>query len=355
MVTLNQIRASNAKVETSLGPGLVAVFVGATSGIGEATLKQFARHVAKPRVYFLGRSKGSGDRVKAELQKINPGGEYNFVSVDVSLLHSVDDVCREIREKESAINLLFLSMGTVVRGNETTEGLHYFAAVSYYARMRFVVNLLPLLQRATGLRRVVTVAVGTKEGPVDATDMQGRRASFPWRLRGHFASLTTLALEAIAARGAQGVAFVHDYPGYVRTSLGRRDATGATAAVLAAADAVLGLLAPLIAVPLDESGERHLFLGTSARFRPRDTITVQNDGTCAGGDGSGVPLPAGVAIARGTDGGAGSGVYSVDQDAESAPVAVEGLLDRLRKDGTAEMVWADLEAEFVRITGAASL
>ncbi|AEO56691.1 hydrogenase/reductase-like protein [Thermothelomyces thermophilus ATCC 42464] len=354
MVTLNQIRASNSIVGTSLGPGLVAVFAGATSGIGEATLKQFVKHAVKPRIYFLGRSKGSGDRVRAELQKINPEGEYNFISVDVSLLRSVDDVCREIGAKESAINLLFLSTGTIVRGNETAEGLHYFAAVAYYARMRFVVNLLPLLQRATGLRRVVTVAAGTKEGLVDAGDMQGRRASVR-ALRGHVASLATLALEAVAARRAPGVAFVHDYPGYVQTPLGQRDATGLTAVVLAAANAVLGLLAPLIAVPLDESGERHLFLATSARFPPRDINGDGGGSESGGGDGSGVPLPAGVAVARGTDGETGSGVYSVDQDAESAPAKVERLLDGLRKDGTAEKVWTDLETEFVRITGATSI
>ena len=100
---------------------MVALVTGASSGIGEATLKQFARHAVKPRVYFLGRTKSLGDRIRAELEKINPEGEYHFISVDVSLLRSVDDVCREIKEKESAINLLFLSTGTVVRGNGETS------------------------------------------------------------------------------------------------------------------------------------------------------------------------------------------------------------------------------------------
>lgn len=226
---------------------------------------------------------------------------------------------------------------------ETAEGLHYITAVSYYARMRLVVNLLPLLQRATGLRRVVTIALGTKEGPMDPSDMQGRTGSL-LRLRRHLASLTTLALEAVAAR-AGAVSFVHDFPGYVRTDLAKRDVTGATAVLLKAVDTVLGLLAPLIAIPLDESGERHVFVATSARFRPRDDD----------GDGSGVPLSAGVAVARGTDGNEGSGVYSIDQHAESAPESVERLLSQLRKDGMVEKVWTDLETEFVRITGAVSI
>lgn len=116
MVSLEQIRSSNSKIPTTLRPGLVAVFAGATSGIGESSLRQFAKNAIKPRIYFLGRSKQSGDRVRAELKKLNPDGEYIFISVDVSLLRSVDDVCRQIKEKESAINLLFLSTGSMITG-----------------------------------------------------------------------------------------------------------------------------------------------------------------------------------------------------------------------------------------------
>lgn len=78
MVSLEAVRASNAKLK-NLPPGLVALFgqylifdilcrssqalskylrliaVGATSGIGETTLKQFYRQTNRPRVYFVGR------------------------------------------------------------------------------------------------------------------------------------------------------------------------------------------------------------------------------------------------------------------------------------------------------------
>jgi len=240
----------------------------------------------------------------------------------------------------------------------------------YYARLRFIVNLLPQLQRATGLRRVVSVLAGTKEGPVQTDDMQVRRMSV-LRARGHAASLTTLALEEAAQRsaatistsGAGPVSFVHAYPGFVRTPLGRKDVSGATATALVAVNAVLGILGPLIYIPIEESGERHVFLATSARFRAATGGGSSGDGTKeADGEtispslpADGVPLPAGVAVARGTDGKPGSGAYSVDKDGESAPPKVEQFLERLRKDGTAEKVWADLEEQFVRITGAASV
>ncbi len=121
MVSLKQIQSSNSRIGTALPSGLVAVFAGATSGIGETSLKQFAKQAVKPRIYFIGRSQESGNRVKAELQKLNPEGEYTYLSVDVSLIRSVDDVCRDIKAKEQSINLLFLTTGTLVsgKGNNT--------------------------------------------------------------------------------------------------------------------------------------------------------------------------------------------------------------------------------------------
>lgn len=114
MVSLSAIQASNANIASALPAGLVAVFVGATSGIGETALKQFARHTRQPRIYFVGRSDEAGKRVADECRSLNKDGQYNFVRADVGLIRSVDDVCRDITAKETAINLLFLTPGTMV-------------------------------------------------------------------------------------------------------------------------------------------------------------------------------------------------------------------------------------------------
>jgi NADP-dependent 3-hydroxy acid dehydrogenase YdfG len=114
MVTITDVQSSNAQIATALPPGLVAVFVGATNGIGETSLKEFARHARQPRVYFVGRSQEAGDRIAAECRELNPEGEFIFIKADVSLLKSVDDVCREIASKERCINLLFLTCGSAL-------------------------------------------------------------------------------------------------------------------------------------------------------------------------------------------------------------------------------------------------
>jgi NADP-dependent 3-hydroxy acid dehydrogenase YdfG len=113
MVSLCQIQASNALISTTFPTRLVALFVGATSGIGEITLKKFAQHSHQPRAYFIGRSQDAADKIVAECKTLNPGGEFIFVKADVSLIHVVDEVCKDIKAKEKVLNLLFLSQGVM--------------------------------------------------------------------------------------------------------------------------------------------------------------------------------------------------------------------------------------------------
>lgn len=111
MVSLSSVRSSNSLISSTLPNGLVALFVGATSGVGEAALKKFAQYATRPRAYFVGRSQEAADRIVAECEALNPAGRYIFRKADVSLIRVVDEVCEEIKAKEQAINLLFLSCG----------------------------------------------------------------------------------------------------------------------------------------------------------------------------------------------------------------------------------------------------
>lgn len=336
MVTLTHVRSSNSHISSTLPPNLVAVFVGATSGIGESTLKQFAKHSRQPRAYFVGRSQDAGDRIVVECRALNPEGEYIFVKADVSLIRVVDEVCDEIKAKEKAINILFLSAGVAVMDRrETSEHLHLLTALSYYARSRFITNLLPLLQHASTLRRVITVGKGGFEGQLDPSDFPA--SSVPLRaIRGHICTLISLGLESIA-KMAPDVSFVHDDPGAVKTALFDR-VEGIIGVIMRAYIFVVGYW---ICVPVGECGERQLYLATSARYPPASV----------GGDGeSGVPLGDEVDVARGTNGEIGSGVYSVEWDGTSASPTVQKLLAGYRDKGMVEEVWRHTEGEFNRIT-----
>lgn len=360
MVSLTDVQHSNANIANALPSGLVAVFVGATSGIGEASLIEFARSARSPRAYFIGRSQEAAARITAECRQLNPEGEFIFIKADVSLIRNVDDVCRELKNKEKAIDLLFLSCGTLRPGEgmlltlmsptpgqphresctneiitDTSEGIYLMTATMYYARIRFIMNLLPLLKQSTSLRRVVTVLAGGYEGPVDATDFQARNMSM-LKLRGHGVSLTDLALEKLAEQAPE-VSFVHDYPGAVKTGIGR-DPTTLFARIM---NFVLMIIGPWLFIPNVESGERHLFFATSAKYPPRASVDTA----------AAVPLVDGVDVAQGTDGKVGSGVYSIHWNGEQAGPKSVATLAGLRKQGMAQKIWEHTIGEFKRITG----
>ncbi|KAK0744234.1 hypothetical protein B0T18DRAFT_470304, partial [Schizothecium vesticola] len=78
-------------------------------------------------------------------------------------MRNVDEACRQIKEKETTINLSFITIGTLIsrKGN---EGIYYMTVVTYFARVCLIQNPVPLMRSAPFLRRVVTVFEGTKEG-----------------------------------------------------------------------------------------------------------------------------------------------------------------------------------------------
>ena len=111
MVATDVVNQSNALIPTALPPGLVAVFAGATSGIGEAALELFAKLAVKPRVYIIGRSQSAAERIIAECRTLNPDGDFIFLQKELSLIKKADEVIGEIKKREEKINILFLSAG----------------------------------------------------------------------------------------------------------------------------------------------------------------------------------------------------------------------------------------------------
>lgn len=184
----------------------------------------------------------------------------------------------------------------------------------------------------------MTVLGGTKEGPLDANDLPGRRLPAQ-QLRAHTSSLMTLALESLAFE-APDISFVHAFPGFVLTNLGR-DVRSPSAALMRALSRVVG---PVVALPPAEVGERMLFIATSARFPARCGIDVElTAGVVAAGKG--------ITVARGSDARERSGVYSVSYDGEPAPPKVEDFVQSLRDQDLVREVWLHTVDEFVRVTG----
>lgn len=165
----------------------------------------------------------------------------------------------------------------------------------------------------------------------------------------HNSTLVTLSHEHLVTM-APNVTFIHTFPGSVKSGIGR-DATGMFKILKSA----FAILAPLLDVPNLETGERHLFMATSARYRCRQQ---QNDKDSKESSSDGVSLlkDGSVAqVARGVNGEIGSGAYSLNWNGESASSKIEKLVERYRKEGMIEQIWRHVEGEFERITGSIAI
>ncbi|KAA8643498.1 hypothetical protein EYZ11_009522 [Aspergillus tanneri] len=320
MPTLTQARTSNAAI-SSHTPELVAVFVGATSGIGEATAKEFARAVKKPTIHLVGRNQTTGSRILDELKAANPKGSFYFIQSDVSLLRNVDDVCAKIKDKEDAIDLLFMTTGHLAGSkNDTTEGLENNHALRYYSRMRFIYNLLPQLKASEGPARVVSVLGAGQEGKIELDNLDLQKKWTFLTASTYAVTMNSLAMEHLAAQHPS-ISFIHTFPGFVRTPL-LNNTLGSIAG------SIVGLLTRPMSMSPQESAQRNLYLATSAAYPPK-----QPKSTSA----IGVPLVEGVLTSISSIGKSGGGSYILHYDGSDSTNA--SLMNGYRERGFPRKVW----------------
>nr|OQO18867.1 hypothetical protein B0A51_14533 [Rachicladosporium sp. CCFEE 5018]OQO25552.1 hypothetical protein B0A51_06871 [Rachicladosporium sp. CCFEE 5018] len=329
MVNLEAVRASNAQGE--LIRDFVGVYVGATGGIGEATLKEVFQRTVRPRAYIIGRSKDKADEIISKLSEINPSGQCFFIARDVSRLENVDTVCAELREKEPKINALFLTAGymTLSGRTETDEGLDRKMCTNYYSRIRFTLNLMPCLTAAAEageLSRVNTILAAGSEGKVNVQDLDLKKNFGLHTALAHCTVMSDFMVEELAKR-YPGTTFMHSYPGTVKTGI----ANELTGPARLAVKVMYSVMSPWI-LNVQESGERHFYQLTSQSFPPAEWR--ENPSTKLR---PGVPAQKEFGIMKGSDGTEGSGAYLLDWNSKST--GDEKVLKRYRDENLGPVVW----------------
>ncbi|KAL2875809.1 hypothetical protein SGCOL_008956 [Colletotrichum sp. CLE4] len=204
MVSIQLVKQSNALV-ASLPKGLVAVFIGATSGIGESTLQHLAQHAESPRIYSIARPQtaASHETFLASLRaNTYPDASYTILPADHALVSDIDTAMETILQKETKVDILFLSAGFIAfEGRRNTiEGLDPSMSTRYYTRLRAVQRLLPLLNNAPRPRVISVLAAGLEGPMVDEDDLDLRRPGnwgF-WPASVQATTMGTLALEVLA-------------------------------------------------------------------------------------------------------------------------------------------------------------
>ncbi|GKZ73294.1 hypothetical protein AnigIFM50267_009977 [Aspergillus niger] len=330
MVAISEVRGQLANVK-NLGSGLVAVFVGGTSGIGLSTAQEFTRYATAPHIYLIGRNEAQASEIISELRTVNQSATVDFIKSDISLLKNVDTTCREIAQKESKVNLLFLSPGilTTQGRTETSEGIDRKLSLHYYARMRFAENLLPLLNQAASsgsLARVVSVMSPGNEGKLIEDDLDLRNNYTLPNAAAHACTMTSLYMAQLAA-AHPNISWVHSRPGAVNTNI-MRDFNPLLRGLTQALFALTPVCSSIGLLSVKESGERHVYAATSPLFAPRvkgvDTV--------------------------GADGAKGSGAYRVDYDSSIVKAKAE-LVERYLSSGVGKKVWEHTRAMYAKATG----
>jgi len=331
MVSYHQIQITAPLLKDALPPGLISLFIGATSGIGESTLKHLAQVATRPRIYIVGRKAAAAAPLLAYLRQVNPEGEFKFLERDISLIKEVDMVARWVKRNEERLDLMLLSAGYIPYSgrHETTERLDASMTTRCYSRIRAIQLLLPLLNNSPN-PHVVNILGGGCEGSLRESDLD----LADWKNFTIFSTLThtvtmlTLVLERFAAENPS-ISFVHTDPGLVATPVLTRGATG-----------FLGQLLRWVVVPAlnlfytmsaDEAGARVLFYATNARY------TVSQTSSRA------ISLPDGLQRVGTT----GKGVFLLNSKGEVT--GDESLLEDFRRRGIDEKVWEHIQKIFERV------
>ncbi|RDW68600.1 hypothetical protein BP5796_09257 [Coleophoma crateriformis] len=339
MVALDIVKESNARLR-ELGPGLVALFVGGTSGIGEATAKAFVHYAVSPHVYLVGRSASAAERIIEECKALNSDGRVEFLQADVAELGEVDRICKEITSKEKHINLIVQSQGNLTLAGriDNSNGLDRKMTLNYYSRMRFITNLLPLLKSATMAppylsRSHSILSGGTEKSGFDKDDIELKKSYSGTRCANQTIVMNTFMTEEFASRNP-ATTFVHSFPGVVKTPIARELPLWARMGLTA-----MWPVISLFAVPVDEVGERQLYIATSGVFAPAQKPEASSS--------SGVSLVGGQEVAKGLDGKSGSGAYIVNWNDDIA--GNQSLFAKYRQGGIGKTAWDHTMEVFQRL------
>ncbi|UJR11860.1 hypothetical protein I4U23_016040 [Adineta vaga] len=215
MSTASVVAASNTQILSSLQPPLRVVIGGGTSGIGRGIALAYRKHCPNAHVTIIGRSQSAADEILSQL-----GSNGNFISADLSLMSEI----RRITKQITAVDVLILSQGVLkfTGRTPTEENIDDKAALSYYGRVLFVKELLPLLRSSSHGGKVLFV-MNCKRGnasKIHWDDMALEKNYSVLAAFNHVMAFTDLVIQYLAAQPENAnVSFIHAFPGVVRTPI----------------------------------------------------------------------------------------------------------------------------------------
>ncbi|KIY66184.1 NAD(P)-binding protein [Cylindrobasidium torrendii FP15055 ss-10] len=217
-MSLASVRSSNKAILSAL-QSPTAIFVGGTSGIGQAMAESFANHTdGQANIIIVGRNEAAANKILASFPKPAAPLKHEFIACDVTSMKAVGETTAAIKKSLSGpVDFLVLSPGwAAMEGRvETSEGLDRKMAVNYYGRWRFISDLVDRFnEKGAKVLSVLGAGYGAKADPND----------WPMKKKysvGNVAVITPtyndLAMEKFAKLHPTH-SFLHSTPGGVKTN-----------------------------------------------------------------------------------------------------------------------------------------
>jgi NAD(P)-dependent dehydrogenase (short-subunit alcohol dehydrogenase family) len=139
-------------------------------------VERFARFTqGNSSIIIVGRNRAAAESIFASLPSVGSSAR-DFIQCDASLMSNVRTASQEILSRYNKINYLVLSPGvlTLKGRDETSEGIDRKLALHYYARWRFIHDLLPSVERAKEAgeeAKIISVLAAGHGGEIDVDDL----------------------------------------------------------------------------------------------------------------------------------------------------------------------------------------
>jgi NAD(P)-dependent dehydrogenase (short-subunit alcohol dehydrogenase family) len=146
------------------------MITGASSGLGLAATKQFAKLGAK--VVLVCKDSPKSRDALAEVKREVPDAKLELMYCDLSSIKSIQDFLLKFKETHSSLNVLFNNAAVMRQHRTVTEdGFEMMFQTNYLAPVLLTTSLLDLLKNSSPAR-IINVALPSEKLYIDFNDLQ---------------------------------------------------------------------------------------------------------------------------------------------------------------------------------------
>ena len=202
--------------------GKMIVVTGANAGIGKVAARELARMGAA--VTMVARSRERGEKALQEVRSASASDEVRLMLCDLSSQESIREFAAAFEAEHERLDVLLNNAGAwYFQRHESIDGLELTFALNHMGYF-LLTNLLLDTIKGSAPARIVNVSSETHRGGAIAFDDLGREKSYGMNVYGETKLMNLLFTYELARRlEGTGVTVNALHPGFVRTSLGRRD------------------------------------------------------------------------------------------------------------------------------------